>query len=208
MKAGLQKLKNNVKQAVSTLPPKSKADLYFEKRKNSLKLGMQGEQKKFKEAIRKCDEFYEENAIGEDYYSFHKAHHKYLSWSADYIHFRGFQQLLAGADRERDIYKQDLQAMDTLKFILEHHEELGLDFTINESLRLVNRIKKRDESTIKEYDEMVPQIEQQVEDDKYFEKANYFQDVDTLGYKDLSWKKVLNYMCKIETNNGPVKPKD
>lgn len=189
MKAGLNKLRNNVKKAVSTLPSKSKAELYFEKRKNSLKLGMQGEQKKFKEAIRKCDEFYEENAIGEDYYSFHRAHHKYLDWSTDYTHFRGYQQLLAGADREREIYKQELKVMNTLEFILKHHEELGPDFTVNKCLELVSRVRKRDETTVNEYNETIPQLEQQVEDDEVFQKNNYFQDVDTLGYKDYLGKK-------------------
>lgn len=208
MKAGLQKLKNNVKKAVSTLPPENKAELYFEKRKHSLKLGMQGEQKKFLEAIKKCDEFYEENAIGDDYYRFHRAHHKYLNWSTDYTHFRGYQQLLAGADRERDIYKQELKVMDTLNYLLENYKTLGFDFTIENALKVVKTIKKRDETTIKEYDETIPQLEQQVEDDEVFQKNNYFRDVDTLGYKDLSWRKVLDYMCNIRTNNGPVKPED
>ena len=208
MKAGLNKLRNNVKKAVSTLPSENKAELYFEKRKHSLKLGMQGEQKKFLEAIRENDEFYKENAIGEDYYSFHRAHHKYLSWSTDYVYFQGFQQLLAGADRKREIYKRELKVMNTLEFILKHHEELGPDFTISKCLWAVSKVRKRYETTIKEYDETIPQIEEQVETNEHFQKNNYFQDVDTLGYKDLTWKKLLDYMCNVGTNNGPVKPED
>ncbi|AEG17319.1 hypothetical protein MSWAN_0273 [Methanobacterium paludis] len=51
-------------------------------------------------------------------------------------------------------------------------------------------------------------VEQQVETDEYFKKNKYFQDVDNLGYRDLSWKKYMAYMCNIGTNNSPVKPKD
>ncbi len=208
MKEGLQKLKNNLKNAVSTLPPESKAELYFQKRKHSLMIGMQGEQEKFIEAIRRCDEFYNENAIGENYYSFHQAHHKFLDWNIDYVHFRGFQQVLASADRERDIFKSELQVMDALDHLLENYKTLGFDFTIDNALEMVKIVKKRTEKTIKEYDETIPQVEQQVETDKYFKKNNYFQDVDNLGYRDISWKEFMEYMCNVGTNNSLVKHKD
>ncbi len=208
MKAGLQKLKNNLKNAVSTLPLESKAELYFEKRKHSLMLGMQGEQEKFTEAIRKCDEFYKENAEGNDYYKFHKAHHKFLNWQTDYIYFRQYQHLLAEADRERDIYKFELQVMDTLDHFLENYKTLGFDFTIDNALKVVKIVKERAETAIKDYDETIPQLEQQVENDEYFQKNNYFRDVDNLGYRDLSWKEFMDYMCNVGTNNAPFKPKD
>jgi hypothetical protein len=208
MKVRLQKLKNNLKNVVSTLPPESKAELYFQKRKHSLKLGMQGEQKKFIESIRKCDEFYKENAIGENYHSFHKAHHKFLDWSTDYVHFQRYQQLLASADRERDIFKSELQVIKTLDYLLDNYKTLGFDFTMDNALEIVKIVKERTEKTIKEYDETIPQIEQQVEDDEYFHKNNYFQDMDVLGYRDLSWKKFRGYMFNIGTNNGPVKHKN
>jgi hypothetical protein len=97
--------------------------------------------------------------------------------------------------------------MDALDHLLENHKTLSFDFTIDNVLKIVKIVKERDETAIKEYDETIPQIEQQVEDDEYFQKNNYFQDMDVLGYRDLSWKKFMNYMCNIGTNNNPVKHK-
>lgn len=202
MKASLQKLKTKLEKAVSSLSPENKAELYFQKRKHAIKVGMQGEQKKFMEMIKKCDEFYNEHAEGTDYYTFHNAHHKFLDWQTDYIYFRQYQHLLAEADREKDIYKFDLQIMETLEYLLRHQKELGSDFAIGKTLEVVSKVKERAKTAIKEYDETIPQLEQQVETDANFKKNDYFKDIDNLGYKNLSWNEYLVGICNTGTKNG------
>lgn len=206
MRTNLNNLRKNIKNTVSSLSPENKAELYFQKRKHSVKLGMECNERKFKEATRKCDELYNKNVNGPEYYNFHNAHHKFMDWTTDYVYFQRYQDVLAGADRERSIYKSNLQMIETLEYLLENYDELGHDFTMDNSLKMLKMVKDKTETTIKEYNETIPQIEQQVEDNEYFRKNNYFQDVDSLGYKNLSWKKFMNYRCN--NPNIPSKIKE
>ena len=41
---------------------------------------------------------------------------------------------------------------------------------------------------MKEFEWVIPELERQVEDNEYFKQNNYFEDVDELGYKNLSWE--------------------
>lgn len=201
--ANIQTLKNTLKKAVAGLSTDKKAELYYQDRKQYIKYSMQGEQQKAMELLKRNDNFYKEYGR-EDPNLFHQAHHKFLDWSHEYTHFQHYQGLIAEADREKDIFKQQLEVMEGLDLMLKNYKDFRDETSINNALEIVEIVKTRLSNQVKEYDEIIPELEQQLEENEYFKKHDYFQDVDPIGYKNISWKEYLTKRCNIGTNNGPV----
>lgn len=149
--------------------------------------------------------FYKEH-YHEDPDAFHKAHHKYMNWSHDYTHFQHQQGVIVEADRERSIFKFDLEVMETLEYFLTNHKQLGRKKSLEYAFDVVRSFRDKLIRDIAEYNAVIiPELERRIEDNEYFKEHDYFRDVDPIGFKNISWKEYLDKRCNIGTNNGPVK---
>lgn len=207
----LHGIKKSLKNVVSTLSPDKKAELYFQDRKQYIKLGMQGEPKKALELLKRNDRFYDEH-YREDPNSFHLAHHKFLKWSHDYTYFQHQQGIIAFTDREKIIYESHLEIIETLEYCLKVYKEYCLneqndkefsDF-FDHMLVMVSKFKIRLNNEVRSLEDVIPEIEKIVEDNEHFKEHDYFQDIDSIGYKNLTWDKFYNQM-EILRKNPPIK---
>lgn len=198
----LQKIKNTLKNAVSGLSSDKKARLYFQDRKRFMKLEMEGQHKKAMEVLKNNDEFYKKHQR-EDPHTFHKAHHDYLNWSHDYTYFQEHQGTIAYADREKEMFQDGLKIIEFIESSLHLYRECKDEDFMEHALELIGTCKKRLNHDIKHYTEdLIPELERQIEENEYFREHDYFQDVDPIGYKNISWKEYLAIRCNIGTNNG------
>lgn len=202
--ATLNSLKKSFKDAVGNLSSDKKAELYFQDRKQYIKLIMQGEQRKAMKLLKRNDKFYEEHYY-EDPNLFHQAHHKYLDWSQDYLFFQHNQETIAGVDRERNIFEFHLEIIETLESFLKDYKQFEAKELLDYSLELVKTFKNRLNKDITEYNTVIlPELERSIEENEYFKENDYFQDLDPIGYKNISWREYLTKRRNIGTNNGPV----
>ncbi|MGA2676999.1 MAG: hypothetical protein ABSE83_08920, partial [Methanobacterium sp.] len=128
------------------------------------------------------------NGYRKDPNLFHDTHYKFIYWTTDYMFFQQLQALIASADREKSIVKFDLKVMEALEYFLINYQENRSENSIVRALNVVQSVKNRYVKGMKEFEWVIPELERQVEDNEYFKQNNYFEDVDELGYKNLSWE--------------------
>ena len=175
--ANLKKIKNELNDVVSKLSPDKLAEIYFQDRKRFIKLGMNGEKNKAIDLLKKNDDFYRNN-YNKDVDLFHKSHHKFLDWYFDYLYFMMFRELIARAKKEQKYQDQEILFLQYVESCIETYQHTKEEILLKNVLRVLKPRKHRLNDNLNDFPDVIKAMESQIEENKYFKKHDYFEDVD------------------------------
>ena len=115
------------------------------------------------------------------------------------------RELIARAKKEQEYQDQEFIFIQYVESCIETYQYTKDEKLLENVLKVLKPRKQRLDDNLNDFPDVIKAMESQIEENKYFKKHDYFEDVDPLGYKELDpdlWYKIT---VNQWSNNGPIK---